>query len=102
MRVNPEIPPKLEEILQKALEKDREMRYQVAAEIRADLKRLRRETESSGRAFPAGDLHASGSGAVPLSGAGSGRARPWLPPRGRRKQARPLLFLCGRWRGSTS
>ncbi len=72
MRVNPEIPPKLEEILQKALEKDREMRYQVAAEIRADLKRLRRETDSSGRAFPAGDSHASGSGAVPLSGAGSG------------------------------
>ena len=49
MRLNPEIPPKLEEILQKALEKDREMRYQVAAEIRADLKRLRRETDSSGR-----------------------------------------------------
>ena len=49
LRHNPEIPPKLEEILQKALEKDREMRYQVAAEIRADLKRLRRETDSSGR-----------------------------------------------------
>ena len=41
--------PKLDEILQKALEKDREMRYQVAAEIRADLKRLRREADSSGR-----------------------------------------------------
>jgi serine/threonine protein kinase len=50
-RINPEIPPRLEEILQKALEKDREMRYQVAAEIRADLKRLRRETDSSGTGF---------------------------------------------------
>src|SRR5208282_4448311 len=47
LRINPDIPPKLEEILQKALEKDREMRYQVAAEIRADLKRLRRGTDSS-------------------------------------------------------
>jgi serine/threonine protein kinase len=62
LRHNPEIPPKLEEILQKALEKDREMRYQVAAEIRADLKRLRRETGSS-----SSSSRASGSGAVPLS-----------------------------------
>jgi eukaryotic-like serine/threonine-protein kinase len=68
LRHNPEIPPKLEEILQKALEKDREMRYQVAAEIRADLKRLRRETDSSGRVSPSSSSQASGSGAVPLSG----------------------------------
>ncbi len=59
-RLNPEIPPKLEEILQKALEKDREMRYQVAAEIRADLKRLRRETDSSGRVSSSGISQASG------------------------------------------
>jgi len=68
LRHNPEIPPKLEEIVQKALEKDREMRYQVAAEIRADLKRLRRETDSSGRVSSSSGSHASGSGAVPLSG----------------------------------
>jgi len=68
LRHNPEIPPKLEEILQKALEKDREMRYQVAAEIRADLKRLRRETDSSGRVSSSSSSPASGSGAVPLSG----------------------------------
>jgi Tol biopolymer transport system component/F0F1-type ATP synthase membrane subunit c/vacuolar-type H+-ATPase subunit K len=67
-RINPEIPPKLEEILEKALEKDREMRYQGAAEIRADLKRLRRETDASGRAYSSGGSQASGSGAVPLSG----------------------------------
>jgi eukaryotic-like serine/threonine-protein kinase len=68
LRINQEIPPKLEEILQKALEKDREMRYQVAAEIRADLKRLRRETDSSTRVSSGSSSQSSGSAPVPLSG----------------------------------
>src|SRR5277367_2677140 len=76
LRLNPDIPPKLEEILQKLLEKDREMRYQVAAEIRADLKRLRREADSSGRLAASGASQISASAAVPISGSAPAPALP--------------------------
>ncbi len=49
VRLNPEVPAKLEEIINKSLEKDRKLRYQTASDLRADLARLKRDTDS-GRA----------------------------------------------------
>ena len=59
VRMNPDVPAELERILNKALEKDCELRYQNAAELRSDLKRLRRDTESSRQAASAPALAAA-------------------------------------------
>ena len=56
IRFNPEIPPKLEEIINKALEKDRELRYQTASEFRTDLRRLERDTESGKIVLPSAQV----------------------------------------------
>jgi len=57
VRLNPDVPAKLEEIINKALEKDRTLRYQSAAEMRADLQRLKRDSDS-------GRTAVSGSGRI--------------------------------------
>jgi serine/threonine protein kinase/tetratricopeptide (TPR) repeat protein len=64
VRLNPEIPPKLEEIISKALEKNGELRYQHAAELRADLKRLKREIDSGKRAVVQSTITSSEVGAA--------------------------------------
>ena len=60
IRLNPELPAELEGIINKALEKDRNLRYQHAADIRADLQRLKRDTDT-GRAV------AQSSGSIPIA-----------------------------------
>jgi serine/threonine protein kinase/Tol biopolymer transport system component len=66
VRLNPELPAKLEDIINKALEKDRDLRYQAASDIRTDLKRLRRDTDS-GRISSAGGRAAQDSAPQPAS-----------------------------------
>jgi eukaryotic-like serine/threonine-protein kinase len=61
-RVNPEIPPELERIINKALEKDKKLRYQSAADMRTDLQRLKRDTEPGRAAVATTD-----SGAKPAT-----------------------------------
>jgi serine/threonine protein kinase len=87
IHLNPDLPPRLEEIINKALEKDRELRCQTAAELRADLKRLKRDTDS-GRTSASG-LLAQTAPSTPVS-SGVARARS-----GRRVAllALPLLLI---------
>jgi eukaryotic-like serine/threonine-protein kinase len=66
VRLNPDIPAKLEEVINRALEKNRDLRYQHASDMRSEFRRLKRDTESSSRVIPTEPLPAeqrSGSSA---------------------------------------
>jgi serine/threonine protein kinase/tetratricopeptide (TPR) repeat protein len=111
IRLNPDLPPKFEDIVNKALEKDRNLRYQHSADIRADLQRLKRDTES-GRAvaassgpqasIPESAAHAASSGVfvpaatsshnVSAAAPPSASALPALPAR---KSRIPLMVAAG-------
>jgi len=60
-RLNPELPPKLEEIINKALEKDRKLRYQNASDMRTDLQRLKRDADSAHLGTATGTASATGA-----------------------------------------
>ncbi len=76
VRLNPQLPPKIEEIINKALEKDPDLRCQFAGELRADLKRLKRSLDSSRTSVVTETAQAQGSSAkVPVI-AGTKKAKP--------------------------
>ena len=83
IHLNPGLPPQIEIILNKALEKDRELRCQSAAEIRADLKRLKRDTDSSraGASGAAAVVETSGAKRSSRHRAGE-QTKEWSPAAG--------------------
>ena len=75
VRLNPDLTPRLEEVTNKALEKDRTLRYQQAAEMGTDLQRIKRDLDSSGRPFASNSESSASSGAsaVPVVSASAGQ-----------------------------
>jgi serine/threonine protein kinase/tetratricopeptide (TPR) repeat protein len=88
-RTNPNIPSELERVVGKALEKDRELRYQTAAEMRGDLKRLKRDTDSGSR---------SATAVAPAASAQRFKPKRWWAPVA--ATVAILLIVAGLWMSS--
>ena len=95
LRINPELPPDLDRIINKALEKDREIRYQSAAEIRADLKRLKRDTDSGRSASVPSISDRPQDSAASVSARKSGIGVPSLQDDYRRGERRGIFAVLG-------
>src|SRR5262249_24868856 len=77
VRLNPDLPAKLEDIINRSLEKDRSLRYQHASDLRSDLQRVKRDTESGRSASSAlGTGEASSGAAVPVSASSQSAIQP--------------------------
>ncbi len=90
VRLNPNLPPKLEDIINRALEKDRELRYQHAVDIKSELRRLKRDLESghNSAASSSSEPVYSGSATPGEVATGIGPPDKRIRPGGRRRPRR--------------